>query len=113
MNCNIFTTPTFLRDVKSLAKKYPSLRSDLEEFANELKMDPLMGTPLGHHLRKVRISIASKGKGKSGVARVITHTIILSENGADVSLLTIYDKSEQSTLSDSELVALMQKNGLV
>ena len=46
---------------------------------NDLRANPNLGIELGHHLRKVRMSIASKGKGKSGGARVITYTLILAE----------------------------------
>ena len=58
------------------------------------------------------MSIASKGKGKSGGARVITYTLILAETDTEIKLLTIYDKSERENLSDKELLDLMVRNGL-
>ena len=58
------------------------------------------------------MSITSKGKGKSGGARVITYTVILAETDAEIKLLTIYDKSERENLTDKELIDLMLKNGL-
>lgn len=58
------------------------------------------------------MSITSKGKGKSGGARVITYTVILAEIDAEIKLLTIYDKSERENLFDKELLELMIKNGL-
>lgn len=72
-----------------------------------------MGTQLGHHLHKVRFAITSKGKGKSGGARVITHVLLYAINEADVTLLTIYDKTDQATITDKELKALLCKNGLI
>ena len=72
-----------------------------------------MGTQLGHHLHKVRFAITSKGKGKSGGARVITHVLLYAINEADVTLLTIYDKTDQATITDKELKALLRKNGLI
>jgi hypothetical protein len=51
------------------------------------------------------LSIASKGKGKSGGARVITHIYV---SGKVVYLLSIYDKSEQSTVSEKELIELVK-----
>ena len=39
---------------------------------DDLEQNPLLGTDLGDGLRKVRMKITSKGKGKSGGARVIT-----------------------------------------
>ena len=56
------------------------------------------------------MAIASKGKGKSGGARVITYTadvIVCAEQG-QIVLLSIYDKSEQSTITDNEIKRLMQ-----
>lgn len=49
---------------------------------------------------KIRIAIKSKGKGKSGGARVITHVQVFENN---VFLLAIYDKSEQKDISDKEI----------
>ena len=96
-----------------LAKRYSSMRDDYETFLNEIKSNPFVGTPLGQKLRKVRFAITSKGKGKSGGARVITHTVILSEEGTDVSLLYIYDKTDQATITIKEINTLLRKNGLI
>ena len=113
MNCNITVTPDFARELKRLAKRYPSMKDDYRNFLNELRENPLMGTALGKHLRKVRFPIASKGKGRSGGARAITHVILLETDGADITLVTIYDKSNQITITDKELRQLMKKNALV
>lgn len=113
MNCNITATPDFARELKRLAKRYPSMKDDYRNFLNELRENPLMGTALGQHLRKVRFPIASKSKGKSGGARVITHAILLETDGANITLVTIYDKSDQINITDKELRQLMKKNSLV
>ena len=55
------------------------------------------------------MSIASKGKGKSGGARVIIYTVILANIASEVKLLTIYDKSECENISDKELQNLIRK----
>ena len=112
MNCKITTTPDFARELKQLAKRYPSIKNDFRVFLDSLHETPLMGIELGKHLRKVRFPITSKGKGKSGGARVITHTLIMETDGADITLVTIYDKSNQENISDKELRNLMKKNGL-
>ena len=39
-----------------------------------------MGTDLGRGVRKIRMAIGSKGKGKSGGARVLTLTVLVSED---------------------------------
>jgi hypothetical protein len=50
------------------------------------------------------MAIASKGRGKSGGARVITHFHIQNDT---VFFLVIYDKNEQSDISDNELIELL------
>ena len=112
MNCKIDTTPDLARELKQLATRYPSMKDDYRDFLDALRKLPLQGEPLGKHLRKVRFPIASKVKGKSGGARVITHTVLLESNGADITLVTIYDKSDQANITDKELKKLIKKNGL-
>ncbi len=112
MNCRITATPDFAHELKKLAKRYPSMKNDYAIFLDELRQNPMMGTELGKHLRKVRFPITSKAKGKSGGARVITHTILIQTDGANVTLVTIYDKSERESITDKELRQLMKKNGL-
>ena len=113
MNCRIETTPDFARELKQLAKRYPSMRDDYRDFLDALRKSPLQGEPLGRHLRKVRFPIASKAKGKSGGTRVITHTVLVATDGANITLVTIYDKSDQESISNKELQQLMKKNGLL
>lgn len=54
---------------------------------------------------KIRLGIRSKGKGKSGGARVITYFYYVDET---VFLLTIYDKSDKNDLTDDELLELLK-----
>ncbi len=112
MNCKITVTPDFLRELKRLSKRYRSLKTDVKDLGNELAKNPLLGTDLGHRLRKVRMSITSKGKGKSGGARVITYTVILAQVEAEIKLITIYDKSERENISDAELLDILRRNGI-
>ncbi len=64
-----------------------------------------MGRSLGNNCYKIRLAIKSKGKGKSGGARVITYFVVADDT---VFLLTIYDKSSKVTLTDNELKVLLQ-----
>lgn len=75
------------------------------ELVKSLRENPLQGKLIGHNCYKIRLAIASKGKGKSGGARVITNFII-SEN--TIYLLSIYDKSDKETLTDKELEDLLK-----
>ncbi len=90
----------FAKEAFSLAKKYRSLAKDIEQLMNELKENPTFGTPLGHNCYKIRMAITSKGKGKSGGARVITCVKIVDGN---VHLVSIFDKSEMENIADKEL----------
>ena len=64
-------------------------------FKKELADEPFQGSDLGSGTHKVRMAIASKGKGKSGGARVITFNVIQREDDSiEITLLTIYDKGE-------------------
>lgn len=106
MNYNVKTIHSFEKQAKRLVKKYPSLRSELLILINELKQDPEKGISLGKNCFKIRLAIASKGKGKSGGARVITHVIVQQET---VYLLSIYDKSEEDSISNKEIEELINE----
>lgn len=105
---NIFYSSEFRKEVKRLAKKYRSIPEDLIELRNRLVENPLEGADLGFGVRKVRMIIKSKGKGKSGGARVITYNVTEMEDTIDITLLTIYDKSERSNISDKEINDLLK-----
>ena len=62
-----------------MAKKYQSLKTDLALLFKSLEENPMQGTPLGKNCYKIRLAISSKGKGKSGGARVITNFVISEE----------------------------------
>lgn len=101
MNFDVKTTPHFERAAKVLAKRYRSFKDDLREFVKELGKDPMQGTELSPGIRKIRLAIVSKGKGKSGGARVITYTVCASESEGRVYLIDVYDKADFSTVSVS------------
>ncbi len=52
-------------------------------------------------IRKIRMAIKSKGRGKSGGARVITYTVVVTENEGIIYLMDIYDKADYSTIYTS------------
>lgn len=101
----ILTTDQFARDLKRLRKKYPSILADLRELQVSLLDDPTQGSPLGNDCFKIRLKIASKNRGKSGGARVITCVLLLNE---EIHLLTMYDKSEIENVSDEFLNDLVE-----
>lgn len=112
MKNNVLVLDSFKREYKRLSKKYKSLYSDVANLISSLELNSSQGVLVGANVRKIRMSISSKGKGKSGGARVITYTISVSEETGDVYLMTIYDKSERASISDNEINDLLTQNGL-
>ena len=61
---------------------------------------------MGNDCYKIRMAISSKGKGKSGGARIITFVQIVETN---IFLLSIYDKADAENISDKELKERLKK----
>ena len=101
MSFDVITTPHFEREAKILKKRYRSFKEDLGNFIVSLSENPLQGTELGSGIRKIRLVITSKGRGKSGGAHVITYTICMSEREGRVYLVDVYDKADYSTVDVS------------
>jgi hypothetical protein len=104
MNYNVKSIDVFERQAKRLIKKYASLKQELNYLIATLKLNPKSGTFIGQNCYKIRLAIASKGKGKPGGARVITNFVLIENT---VYLITIYDKSEKENLTDKELRACL------
>ncbi len=104
MSYNIIAIPKFKKQIKKLTQKYPSLKADFSVLLDSLEKDPKQGTALSKNCYKIRLAISSKGKGKSGGARIITHVLISEET---IYLLSIYDKTDKETLTDNEIKELL------
>lgn len=111
MSFRIETSRYFDVEAKRLNKKYPSFKNDYKELLESLKERPLQGVELLPSVRKIRFSIKSKGKGKSGGARVITHNLIISENEGRIALLLLYDKNDASTVKTEVLKEILKELG--
>ena len=98
MNFEISPTHDFLVEAKKLKKRYHSFEDDLENFKDSLQKNPYQGAELCPGIRKIRMAIASKGRGKAGSARVITAMAIVDEQNGRIALLTIYDKQDADTV---------------
>ena len=105
MNYKVIPVDKFKKEAKRLVKKYPSLKSELAELAVTLSANPMMGKALGNDTYKIRVSIKSKGKGKSGGARIITYVITPQK---ELFLLTIYDKAEFDAIDDKTLRRIIE-----
>jgi mRNA-degrading endonuclease RelE of RelBE toxin-antitoxin system len=105
MSYKIATTHTFDKELKRLAKKHRSIKTDILELGEQLEENPTMGDEVIEHCYKIRMAITSKNKGKSGGARVITYIYVAQET---VFLLSIYDKGEQEDIGNHELKELIE-----
>lgn len=83
MSFEIKTIENFDRQAHRLAKHYPSFREDYKALIGKLKKNPLAGTDITY-----------------------SADIILKEQEGQLILLSVYDKSEQSSISDKEIKRL-------
>ena len=105
MSYSIITTHRFEKELKRLVKKFPSLKSEFARLIANISKNPETGTFIGNNCYKIRLAIASKGKGKRGGARIVTHLYIATET---IYLLTVYDKSEKADLKPTELKEMIE-----
>ena len=88
------------------------MKVDFRNFIKELKENPFQGDELTPGIRKIRMAITSKGRGKSGGARVITYTVVALEESGEVYLLDIYDKNDFSTVDVITLQKIVKDLGI-
>lgn len=108
MSYEVRTIYTFEKEFKRLAKKFPSLKSDLLLLISDLENNPFQGISLGKGFYKIRLKISSKGVGKSVGARIISFIKIIDHV---IYLASIYDKSERSSINDKDLKLLANQIG--
>jgi mRNA-degrading endonuclease RelE of RelBE toxin-antitoxin system len=112
MSFEIQTTSYFDTEAKRLAKRHRSFIDDLQDFQDELLENPYQGTELSPGIRKIRLTIDSKGRGKSGGARVITFTYLVDEKDGVVILLLLYDKADASNIKMNVVRKIIKDLGL-
>ena len=105
MNFSVIPSEKFKKEAKRLINKFPSLKKELADLSATLTTGPEAGTPLGNNTFKIRLAIKSKGKGKSGGARVITYLVTEEK---EIYLLTIYDKSEFDNVDDKTIKSIIK-----
>ena len=113
MSCNITVSVSddFAKEAKRLAKKYPSFKQDYKDFLVSIKNNPLQGDEITKNIRKIRMAIKAKGKGKSGGARVITFNILTDIKNGHVVFLLLYDKEDASTVKVNVVKQLVRDMG--
>lgn len=110
MNYEIILTDNFKNEAKKLSKKYSSLKLELTALGEILQENPTFGTSLGNNIYKIRLAIESKGKDKSGGARVISLVKVTQET---IYLLSIFNKSEQESISQKDISEILKTENLL
>jgi len=109
MQNKIHYSETFIKKARFYKKKYASLIGDLKILEESLLDNPKQGNNLGGGLYKVRLAVQSKGKGKSGGFRVVTYLINEEDDSISITMITLYDKSEESTIDKKHLQKIIKE----
>jgi mRNA-degrading endonuclease RelE of RelBE toxin-antitoxin system len=108
---SISFTLEFKRNLRALAKKYHSIRSDVQPLIDLLQSGDLPGDQVpGVNLTifKVRLQNSAIHKGKRSGYRCIYYL----QSASDIILVTIYSKTEQADISAARLRSILQEMGL-
>ena len=109
MENRIVTLPIFDTRYKRFSKKFPSLNRELLELKKILLENPKSGVLITENTYKIRLASSDKNYGKSGGFRIITYLIDEKEDGVEINLMLIYDKSEESSITKSEIIKIIKK----
>ncbi len=104
----IALTPRFKRDLRDLAKRYRSIRTDLQPLIAQLQASELPGdriAGINYQVFKVRLKNSNIQKGKSGGYRVIYYL----KTEESIILATIYSKSDLSDVSNEIIEAAIEQ----
>jgi mRNA-degrading endonuclease RelE of RelBE toxin-antitoxin system len=99
LSIEIALTPRFQRDLRELAKRYRSIRSDIQPLIDQLQAGEIPGDRIAgikYQVFKVRVKNSNIQKGKSGGYRVIYYL----KNAQGIILTTIYSKSDLTDVSN-------------
>ncbi len=105
----VVTLKAFRKAMKPLQKRYPNILADVKKLVAQLLENPNLGDDLGDGFYKIRMAISDKKTGKSGGARVMTYTTEYNPetDTTTVQLVFIYDKSDISSVSKQDILALL------
>lgn len=83
------------------------MADELRQLEEAILQNPTIGESLGKGLYKVRLASKSKAKGKSGGFRVINYLITKQQDEIFVTVVTIYDKSEEPNIRKDILLKML------
>ena len=101
------TSGNFERQFRILFKRYRKIRSDVQPVIEQLQAGKVLGdrlSGLNIVVFKVRVKNSDIQKGKSGGYRLIYHV----ETPTRIILLAIYAKSDQSSISTTEIEEIVE-----
>ncbi len=105
----VIPTPFFESKYKRFSKKFRNLKEELADLGKQLEKDHSIGISLGSGIYKIRLASKDKGSGKSGGFRVVTYAVTKEGNSYTVYLITIFDKSEESSISKRVILQIIKK----
>ena len=91
-------TPEFKRSLRTLAKRYRNIRSDLQPIIDQLQAGKIIGEQIPgirYTVFKVRVRNSNIQRGKSGGYRFIYYL----KTSTKIILVTIYSKSDQGDIT--------------
>ena len=103
---NVRISEDFKVAYKRLKKRHRSLEAHFERLLESLLRDPNQGVELINGVRKIRMAITSKGRGRSGGAHVIVRARIVED---ELQLIYIYDKADYEDISDTFLRDILKR----
>ena len=98
----VIVSPTFNRNLRTLAKKYRSIRNDIQPIIEQLTRGELPGDRIagvGYAVFKLRVRNSDTQKSKSGGYRLIYYV----QTATGIILLTLYTKSEQVDIAAEDI----------
>ncbi|WGV23736.1 type II toxin-antitoxin system RelE/ParE family toxin [Halotia branconii] len=99
-------SPTFKRNIRALAKKYRSIRNDIQPVIEQLQQGELSGDQIpgvGYAIFKLRVRNSDAQKGKSGGYRLIYYV----KTATGIILLTVYTKSKQVDIAAKDIQSII------
>ena len=101
-------SPIFKRNLRTLVKKYRSIRNDIQPIIEQLERGELPGDQIpeiGYVVFKLRVRNSDIQKGKSGGYRLIYYI----KTATAIILLTIYAKSEQVDIAADDIRSIIRE----
>ncbi len=99
-------SPTFSRNLRTLAKKYRSIKNDIQPIIEQLERGELPGDQIagiGYLVFKLRVRNSDTQKGKSAGYRLIYYL----KTRTGIILLTLYIKSEQVDIAAEDILNII------